>query len=223
MSDQESSVFIGPFRDNENDCYLRQLWDRKLYRFLRSWFRTVEMDPTIGPDERGLTRIKKTDSGESWGIPPGDGGGGSSSYSSYFCVIDASTYNESGELTACKIGVTNGSAAMLDPLGSCGTVKINGERVDVDAATETVSSDGVYYVWIHSWIAAGDGEHAKIAFGAANDTYPPHNPHGGLFFASQLAGRVTVEAGAIASITQDYLRGGEHSEFLFSIDCDGGA
>lgn len=213
MSDQESSVFIGPFRDNENDCYLRQLWDRKLYRFLRSWFRTVEMDPTIGPDERGLTRIKKTDSGESWGIPPGDGGG-NGMYASYFKVIDASDGD------GCKIGVTSGGTVVS---GTCGTVKINGERVDVAAATETVSSDGVYYVWIHSWIAAEDGEHAKIAFGAANDTYPPHNPHGGLLFASQLAGRVTVEDGAIASITQDYLRGGEHSEFLFSIDCDGGA
>lgn len=124
MSDQESSVFIGPFRDNENDCYLRQLWDRKLYRFLRSWFRTVEMDPTIGPDERGLTRIKKTDSGESWGIPPGDGNG--MAYASYFKVIDASV-SEEGEVLP-KIRVVDG-AHSSDPFYLfAGPVYVNGVR-----------------------------------------------------------------------------------------------
>lgn len=147
----------------------------------------------------------------------GDGGGGSSSYSSYFCVIDASTYNESGELTACKIGVTSGGTVVS---GTCGTVKINGERVDVDAATETVSSDGVYYVWIHSWIDAAAGASAEIIVGSADDDDPPDNPNGGVACASQLAGRVTVVGGVIASITQDYLRGGEHLELLYG-DCEG--
>jgi hypothetical protein len=80
-----------------------------------------------------------------------------------------------------------------------------------------LSSDGVYYVWIHSWIDAEDGPNAEIIVG---DSTPPDNPNGGIAFANQLAGRVTVLGGAIASITQDYLRGGEHFELLYG-DCAG--
>ena len=143
-------------------------------------------------------------------------GGGSSAYSSYFKVIDASTTDPD----VCKVGVTNGSSEMLDPVGNCGAVKINGERVDVEAVTETITADGVYHVWIHSWIDAADGPNAEIIVGPVDDNTPPDNPNGGIAFASQLAGRVTVEDDAITSITQDYLRGGEHFEMLFG-DCEG--
>jgi hypothetical protein len=138
-------------------------------------------------------------------------GGGGSTYSSYFCVIDASTTDPD----VCKIGVTDGRTTVS---GSCGTVKINGDRANVTAVVKTLSSDGVYYVWIHSWIDAEDGPKAEIIVG---DSTPPDNPNGGIAFASQLAGRVTVLDGAIASITQDYLAGGEHTELLFG-DCEGG-
>ena len=143
------------------------------------------------------------------------GGGGGSIYSSYFTVIDASTYDENGTITLCKIGVTDGGTTVS---GICGAVKINGDRVYVTAVKKTLSSDGVYYVWIHSWIDAEDGPNAEIIVGGAT---PPDNPNGGIAFASQLAGRVTVLDGAIASITQDYLKGGEHTELLFG-DCEGG-
>ena len=143
-------------------------------------------------------------------------GGGGSIYSSYFKVIDASTTDPD----VCKIGVTDGSSEMLDPVGNCGAVKINGERVDVEAVTETITADGVYHVWIHSWIDAADGPNAEIIVGPVDDNTPPDNPNGGIAFASQLAGRVTVEDDAITSITQDYLRGGEHFEMLFG-DCEG--
>lgn len=141
----------------------------------------------------------------------GDYGGGGSTYSSYFRVIDASTTDPD----VCKIGVTSGGTTVS---GSCGTVKINGDRAYVTAVKKTLSSDGVYYVWIHSWIDAEDGPNAEIIVG---DSTPPDNPNGGIAFASQLAGRVTVLGGAIASITQDYLAGGEHTELLFG-DCEGG-
>ena len=144
----------------------------------------------------------------------GDYGGGGSIYSSYFTVIDASTTDPD----VCKIGVTDGRTTVS---GSCGTVKINGDRADVTAVEETLSSDGVYYVWIHSWIDAADGPNAEIIVGPVDDNTPPDNPNGGIAFASQLAGRVTVLDGAIASITQDYLTGGEHTELLFG-DCEGG-
>ena len=140
----------------------------------------------------------------------GDYGGGGSTYSSYFKVIDASTTDP----YVCKIGVIDGTAP---DSGSCGTVKINGDRANVNAVKETLSSDGVYYVWIHSWIDAEDGPKAEIIVGPAT---PPDNPNGGIAFANQLAGRVTVRGGAIASITQDYLTGGEHTELLFG-DCKG--
>lgn len=147
---------------------------------------------------------------------PGGGGGGGFIYSSYFKVIDASTTDPD----VCKIGVTDGSSEMLDPVGNCGAVKINGERVDVEAVTETITADGVYHVWIHSWIDAEDGPNAEIIVGPVDDNTPPDNPNGGIAFANQLAGRVTVEDDAITSITQDYLRGGEHFELLFG-DCEG--
>lgn len=139
------------------------------------------------------------------------GGGGGSIYSSYFRVINASTTDP----YVCKIGVTSGGNTVS---GICGEVKINGDRVYVTAVKKTLSSDGVYYVWIHSWIDAEDGPNAEIIVG---DSTPPDNPNGGIAFASQLAGRVTVLDGAIASITQDYLAGGEHTELLFG-DCEGG-
>ena len=152
---------------------------------------------------------------------PGGGGGGGSIYSSYFRVIDASTTDPD----VCKIGVTNGSSEMLDPVGNCGAVKINGERVDVEAVTETITADGVYHVWIHSWIDAADGPNAEIIVGPVDDDTPPDNPNGGIAFASQLAGRVQVTEAdgvySIAGITQDYLTGGEHTELLFG-DCEGG-
>lgn len=153
-----------------------------------------------------------------WG--PDMGAGCASVYSSYFRVVDASDLDQYGHPTNCKIGVTNGSAAMLDPLGSCGTVKINNDRADVAAVTEALSSAGTYYVWIHSWIDAVDGAQAEIIVGAADDDDPPDNPNGGVAYASQLAGRVTVDDGAITGITQDYLTGGEHFEILFG-DCEG--
>jgi hypothetical protein len=139
------------------------------------------------------------------------GGGGGSIYSSYFRVINASTTDPD----VCKIGVTSGGNTVS---GICGAVKINGDRVYVTAVKKTLSSDGVYYVWIHSWIDAEDGPNAEIIVGGAT---PPDNPNSGIAFASQLAGRVTVLDGAIASITQDYLAGGEHTELLFG-DCEGG-
>lgn len=145
----------------------------------------------------------------------GDYGGGGSTYSSYFTVIDASTYDENGTITLCKIRVIDGGTTVSS---ICGAVKINGDRAYVTAVEETLSSDGVYYVWIHSWIDAEDGPNAEIIVGGAT---PPDNPNGGIAFASQLAGRVTVLDGAIASITQDYLAGGEHTELLFG-DCEGG-
>ncbi len=160
------------------------------------------------------TEVERDPSGD-WTIwiPEGGGGAGTSAYRSYFRVINASTTDPD----VCKIGVTSGGTTVS---GICGTVKINGDRADVTAVEETLSSDGVYYVWIHSWIDAADGPNAEIIVGPVDDNTPPDNPNGGIAFASQLAGRVTVLDGAIASITQDYLTGGEHTELLFG-DCEG--
>lgn len=204
-----------PFEINA-DKYSRQLWSKQAYLYLAEFFRKAVFDSEAQVLEGGtIDDYRYSGSDDGWRLPCG--GGETSAYRSYFRVIDASTYDENGTITLCKIGVTNGSAAMLDPLGSCGTVKINNERADVAAATETVSSDGVYYVWIHSWIAEL-GPDAEIRI-TANSTAPA-NPNGGVAFANQLAGRVTVEDDAITSITQDYLRGGEHFELLFG-DCAG--
>lgn len=194
---------------------LRTLWTADEARLVKHILNNLTVKQWNLPS----TEVERDLSGD-WTIwiPEGGGGGGAgtSAYRSYFRVVDASTTDPA----VCKIGVTNGSAAMLDPLGSCGTVKINNERADVAAVTETLSAAGTYYVWIHSWIDAEDGPKSEIIVGPVDDDTPPDNPNGGVAFANQLAGRVTVEDDAITSITQDYLRGGEHFELLFG-DCAG--
>ena len=194
---------------------LRSLWTADEARMVKHILNNLTVKQWNLPS----TEVERDPSGD-WTIwIPEGGGGGSflSAYSSYFKVVDASTTDPD----VCKIGVTKGSSEMLDPVGNCGAVKINGERVDVEAVTETITADGVYHVWIHSWIDAEDGPDAEIIVGPVDVSTPPDNPNGGIAFASQLAGRVTVLDGAIASITQDYLTGGEHTELLFG-DCEGG-
>ena len=192
---------------------LRSLWTADEARMVKHILNNLTVKQWNLPS----TEVERDPSGD-WTIwiPEGGGGAGTSAYCSYFRVIDASTTDPD----VCKIGVTDGSSEMLDPVGNCGAVKINGERVDVEAVTETITADGVYHVWIHSWIDAEDGPNAEIIVGPVDDNTPPDNPNGGIAFASQLAGRVTVLDGAIASITQDYLTGGEHTELLFG-DCEG--
>jgi hypothetical protein len=146
------------------------------------------------------------------------GGGGESEYASYFRVIDAT--DEGGA----KIGVTNGTVFMLDPVGNCGVVKVSGVRVNVAAASVSVAAAGLYHVWIHSWIDVATGPHSEIIVGDADDDAPPANPNGGIAYASQLAGRVSVVADGedfvVSFVTQDYLRGGEHAEEVWG-DCAG--
>ena len=204
-----------PFEINA-DKYSRQLWSKQAYLYLAEFFRKAVFDTNVQVIEGGtIDDYRFSGPADDWRLP-GRGSGGTSAYSSYFRVINASTTDPD----VCKIGVTNGSSEMLDPVGNCGAVKINGERVDVEAVTETITADGVYHVWIHSWIDAADGPNAEIIVGPVDDNTPPDNPNGGVAFANQLAGRVTVEDDAITSITQDYLRGGEHFELLFG-DCAG--
>lgn len=190
---------------------LRQLWTADEARMVKHILNNLTVKQWNLPS----TEVERDLSGD-WTIwiPEGGGGAGTSAYRSYFRVINASTTDSD----VCKIGVTSGGNTVS---GICGTVKINGDRADVTAVEETLSSDGVYYVWIHSWIDAEDGPNAEIIVGPVDDNTPPDNPNGGIAFASQLAGRVTVLDGAIASITQDYLTGGEHTELLFG-DCEGG-
>ncbi len=192
---------------------LRSLWTADEARMVKHILNNLTVKQWNLPS----TEVERDLSGD-WTIwiPEGGGGAGTSAYRSYFRVIDASTTDPD----VCKIGVTNGSSEMLDPVGNCGAVKINGERVDVEAVTETITADGVYHVWIHSWIDAADGPNAEIIVGPVDDNTPPDNPNGGNAFANQLAGRVTVADDVITSITQDYLTGGEHTELLFG-DCEG--
>ena len=200
------------FRDNyEAPGLLRTIaqWMNEVGRFLNGI--NVVGNGHIEENARGSVTITVGRAGLS---------GGESSpfeYRSYFRVIDASTYDENGTITLCKIGVTDGRTTVS---GSCGTVKINGARANVTAVEETLSSDGVYYVWIHSWLDASLGPQAEIRLGDAGVSVPPENPNGGLRHGSKLAGRVTVEDGKITDIVQDYLSGGEHTEIMMG-NCDG--
>jgi len=167
------------------------------------------------PTEENLLMAVLDGTGAYW-IKSGEAG--TFVYTSYFRLIDATE-----TLGSPSVGVTNGSAAMLDPVGKCGAVKINGVRADTDAVATPIGAAGTYHVWIQSWIDA-TGEFSGIIVGTVNIDTPPDKPSGAIAYASQLAGRVTVEDVdgdlTITSITQDFLRGGEHAELLFG-DCSG--
>lgn len=216
-----------PFnRDVEK--YSRHLWNKDTYLALAHFFSEAQFDPNVVPVAGwSIWDYLNASGSNDFRLPCG--GGGSSTYASYFRVIDASQSDETGAPINCRIGVTNGSAALLDPIGNCGTVKINGVRVDVAAiykqiqTTSELPGQGEFYVWLHMWISAEDGEQAEIIVGDADDDTPPDNPNGGLIYGSQLIGRVVVtgvDPKFITAITQDYLRGGEHSEILWG-DCTG--
>lgn len=206
---------------------LHSLWTKSLYRWLYQFFSTVDVDETMGPEalvdseghvigERWAIEKHWAD-GSDWKIPlGGTSAAASSEYASFFKVYDASGGG------TCKIGVSDGGAS-----GAyyCGEVKINGVRVQVPAyISDAIGVAGVYRVWLHSWVDATDGEDSEIVLGEVNSDSVPANPNSGVACGSQLVGRVSVsdENGTkvISGIVQDYLRGGEHTELLFS-DCDG--
>ena len=140
----------------------------------------------------------------SFGYHDESGGVGSFQYTSYFRVI-----NDGG-----NIGVTDGGSVVS---GICGTVKINGVPVPVDAVSVPKSA-GSHYVWLHSWITSS-GPDAGIIVGTSTR---PNNPNSGIAYGSQLLGRVVIDTEGNLTITQDYLHGGEHTEILIG-DCEGGA
>lgn len=109
-----------------------------------------------------------------------------------------------------------------------------------------LTEKGVYTLWLHSWIGSVEEQnpivedsyvHTRIIIGDVDDDTPPDNPFIGVAWANQCIGRVTVgetvavPAGPnnvppaipahlyISQITQDYLRGGEHTELIFG-QCD---
>lgn len=136
----------------------------------------------------------------------GAGGGGARIYRSFFRIVNAGDN---------KIAVTDGRAEVGG--ASCGWTKVNGTRLLVsEFVSDELAADGTYYVWIHSWMSATGPASEIVLTQSPNE---PDNPNEGLAYASEIIGRVTVEDGAIISITQDYLKGGDHTELLFR-DCD---
>lgn len=160
---------------------------------------------TVRPNPRGGFTISATGS---------RGSGLAVSYASYFKLYDASTRNEAGEVTECKIGVQDGGS----PSSSlCGVAVLNGTRIDVDKHSEAVSASGT--AWLIMSIT-GEGETAEIVIGGPG--YNPEPPEPAVAYTGKLLGRFTVSEGenpAITGINQDYLAGGEHSEFIFA-DCE---
>lgn len=172
--------------------------------------------------------VDRSDPGGEWSIfIPFYAGSGGVSYASFFKIYNASTTSP----LACKVGVTDGGwiATGTPPSTptNCGTAVINGVRVDVAVFTgAAITTDGVYWVWLHCWEDAADGADAKIIVGPVDDDTPPDNPNGGVAFSNRLIGRVSVVESEgtylIDSITQDYLAGGECHEILYG-DCEGDA
>lgn len=226
-----------PFETNP-DKYLRHLWNKATYLYLAEFFRTAQFDKNLLPidgfsvnDYRGTRagQYAASDSDEAtandgWMLP-GSGGAGASSYASYFAVVDSTSGSD------CKIGVTDGgwigTGTPPSTPTNCGTAVINGVRVDVAVFTgAAITTEGVYWVWLHCWEDSADGADAEIIVGPVDDDTPPDNPNGGVAFSNRLIGRVSVVESEgtylIDSITQDYLAGGECHEILYG-DCEGDA
>ena len=202
-----------PFVKN-TDTSLRNLWNRRVYEYLDEFFRKAYFDnnstPVVSDDpgaERSIDSYKRAGSDDGWALPCG--GGSEKPYKSYFRVlIDANG----------MIAVTNGADSATEE-SKCGAVKVNGQRVDVLADFFAPGTSTTHYIWLHSWIDSDGVAHAKIIDG---DTIPPDNPNDGIGHGSQLLARVAVDEDGVATITQDYLRGGEHLEIIAG-DCNGGA
>lgn len=144
-------------------------------------------------------------------FPENDIGGGDlgDTYRSYFRVL----IDSDG-----MIAVTDGADSATEE-SKCGAVKVNGQRVEVLADFFAPGTSTTHCIWLHSWIDSDGVAHAEIIDG---DTIPPDNPNAGIGHGSQLLARVAVDEHGVATITQDYLRGGEHLEIIAG-DCNGGA
>lgn len=191
---------------------LRSLWTADEARMVKHILNNLTVKQWNLPS----TEVERDLSGD-WTIwIPEGGSGGTSAYRSYFRVINASTTDPA----ACKIGVTDGGWLGSGSPTNCGVVKVNDALVEVPVFTGYVlTAAGTYYVWLHSYMDAEDGESAAIIVGAQGSTARPANPYGSVAYGSQLLGRVTViDTGGVLSISainQDYLSGGEHLELLY--------
>lgn len=135
-----------------------------------------------------------------------------SEYASYFKVVDASTEGN------CLIGVVDGGWIGGVSPENCGAVKINGYYVELEyfVSEEAISLDGTYWVWLQSYLLGTGTPNAEIIVGAYNASTPPAGHDGCIAYANQLLGRARVVDLKIVEITQDYLRGGEHIEYLWA-------
>ena len=188
--------------------YIRQNWDEDAYRYLSEFFTKAYFDAGVQViPGASIDDYRGGSADDGWALPCGTA---AAEYASYFRVIDASS---SG---ACKIGVTAGGAVLAGS-GICGTVKINGTRVDVDEFTsDPIVAAGEVYVWRHSWYDAIAGAKCEIILG---DSAAPDNPNGGLAYASRLLGVVVVAVDdgvySITDKTQHFLCGGDDIEILY--------
>ena len=211
---------------NETACKkgaaIKKLWRAEEARLVKHFLKNFSIRQWNGT----YTYVDRSDQLGAWVLYIPQAGAGTL-YPSYFKVID-STVAAGTPI----IGVTDGGWISAGDPTNCGAVKVNGAALDIPIFTETMTAAGVYYVWLHSWIAdAADspwvaGGNSQIIVGDADDTDEPDNPNDGIGYASQLLGRFTITSAdsvlSMSTPTQDYLRGGEHTELLFG-DCAGGA
>ena len=164
--------------------------------------------------DHSYTEIEREPSGDwiIW-IPYGAASAAASSeYASFFKVYDASAGG------SCKIGVKDGS--VVDPLSTqCGFVWANGEVVGVgNYLSGAIETSGSIWVWLVTQIGPTGASSSVMT---TSDSTAPSGY--GYATQSQLLGRASIvsDGGSgflVASINQDYLKGGEHMAVFFS-DC----
>lgn len=188
---------------------LRSLWTADEARMVKHILNNLTVKQWNLPS----TEVERDLSGD-WTIwIPEGGGGGGSIYSSYFTVKTETTD------LGCFIIVTDGGE---DSPAYSGAVKINGVRVDVALFAENQSVEGLVYVWLYSYMTQYGPAARVVTANELSSKYPlPGNLDGGLVYACQLLGRVTIVQNedlkfSATSINQDYLHGGEHVEHLWA-------
>ncbi len=191
---------------------LRTLWTADEARLVKRILNNLTVKQWNLPS----TEVERDLSGDwtIWIPEGGSGGTSTSAYRSYFKVADAST-----EIGGCIVAVKDGGTYEEPSTVRCGTVIVNGERVDLPYFSQGISEAGTYYIWVQSWISASIGAYAKIIVGDLDTDTAPDDQNGSLAFSNRLIGRIKVEEIGeiltITQITQDFLSGGELIEFIF--------
>lgn len=124
---------------------------------------------------------------------------GNFEYNGYFKIIDASEYDEEGNVTAYKVKVVDG-ATYNPETGSSGTnpAYINGQYIAIPAWTSEAFTGDVTYVRVHIML---DDNRVRTAVMELSDTVAPSDTFDDLY---RDLGRVFIKDGVLTILQELY-------------------